>query len=387
MRKPILLYIITKSELGGAQAHVYDLIRNLVDDYEIHLAVGQLGLLADRVFEIGVKVHQLKYLNRQISAFGDLLAIRELSQLVNKIKPDLIHAHSSKPGTIARLAALPSKTPTIYTAHGWGFAPHVPKLRRTVAFLVEKLLAPLSAKIICVCESDRQMSLQSGVGKPNQTIAIHNGIETEGYPLARPEKEPARAIVVARFNKQQKDHETLLRALPKIRENFHVDLVGTGPHMAEAEALVAQLGIRDRVSFLGDRFDVPELLARSQMFILTTHYEGLPVSILEAMRAGLPTIATNVNGIPEQVIHEKTGLLVPHQNSLALAAAIERLLDRPQLREEMGHAAQVELVSHFNVEQMVRQTNAIYHNILVTKKSVKIVKKSTTETTQLAIDN
>jgi glycosyltransferase involved in cell wall biosynthesis len=387
MRKPILLYIITKSELGGAQSHVYDLIKNLVDDCDIHLAVGQLGLLTDRASELGAKVHQLQYLSRQISAFSDLLAVRELSQLINRIKPDLIHAHSSKPGTIARLAALPSKTPTIYTAHGWGFAPHVPKLRRTIAFLVEKSLAPLSAKIICVCESDRQMGLQAGIGKPNQTVAIHNGIETEGYPLAHPEKEPVRAIVVARFNKQQKDHETLLRALPKIREDFHVDLVGTGPHMAESEELVAKLGIGDRVSFLGDRFDVPELLARSQMFILTTHYEGLPVSILEAMRAGLPTIATNVNGIPEQVIHEKTGLLVPHQNPIALAAAIEYLLDRPQLREEMGRAAQVELVSHFNVEQMVRQTNSIYHAILLERRSAKIVKKTPNETNKLVIEN
>ena len=133
-------------------------------------------------------------------------------------------------------------------------------------------------------------------------------------------------------------------------------MVGTGPDWEESKTLAKDLKVDDRVAFLGDRLDVPDLLARSQIFVLSTHYEGAPISILEAMRCGLPVIATNVNGIPEQVTDGVTGVLVPHQDVTALTNAISSLSANPLTRQQMGDAGKSKFLKEFTVEQMVEKS-------------------------------
>jgi glycosyltransferase involved in cell wall biosynthesis len=366
-KKLVLLYIITKSELGGAQMHLYDLIRSLHNTYEIHLVVGNLGWLVDRCSELGVVCHHLPILTRNISLLKDLRAIGEFITLVKQIKPDIIHAHSGKPGLIARVGGAICRIPVIFTAHGWSFDPHVPKLRRNIAFVVEKLLTPLATKIICVCESDRQLAINLKVVNSDRVVTIHNGISNVDAPLANPENNPPQSIVVARFNKQQKDYETLMKAIKSIDREFKILLVGTGPDWEEAKIAAQELNIGSKVTFLGDRLDVKNLLAQSQLFVLATHYEGLSISILEAMRAGLPVIATNVNGIPEQVADGVTGLLVPHQDVNALSEAIVKLMNDPVMRKKMGDEGSKKLAKEFTIDRMINQTKLVYQSISLDK--------------------
>ncbi|MTJ12918.1 glycosyltransferase family 4 protein [Anabaena sp. UHCC 0187] len=362
-KKPVLLYIITKSELGGAQKNVYDLIKNFCKDYEIHLATSQLGLLTEFVSDLDVPLHLISNLSRDIKFSGEFLAIKECISLINKIKPDIIHAHSSKAGVIARISGCISKTPVIFTAHGWGFTQGTPPLQRTVALIAEKLLAPLSAKLICVSESDRQLALSLRVGNQNSLRTVHNGIANIPVTIANPSQQPPQLIMVARFN-EQKDHSTLLQAIAQLQNPcIHLDLVGSGSSLESCKALANSLGITEQVSFLGDRRDVPDLLAQSQIFILSTHYEGLPISILEAMRAGLPVVATNVNGIPEEVENGKTGLLVPPKDIDALAKALQTLIESPELRQQMGEAGRQKFEQEFTVERMINETKIVYENI------------------------
>jgi glycosyltransferase involved in cell wall biosynthesis len=363
-KKLTLVYVITKAELGGAQMHVYDLIKSLYYEYEIHLVVGNLGWLTDKCGKLGVSCHHLPILDRNINLLKDLRAVREFVALVKQIKPDIIHAHSGKPGLIARLSGAICHVPVVFTAHGWSFDPNAPKLRRNVAFVVEKLLTPLAAKIICVSESDRQLAIGSRVAGKDQIVTIHNGIDHLDAPIATPAINPPQLIVVARFNKQQKDHETLMRAIKTIDRDFKVLFVGTGPDWEEAKTIAKNLNILSKVTFLGDRLDVQNLLAQSQLFILTTHYEGLPISILEAMRAGLPVIATNVNGIPEQVEDGLTGLLVPRQDVQALTTAILTLLKDPVMRRNMGDEGSKKLAKEFTGDRMVAKTRLIYQYII-----------------------
>jgi glycosyltransferase involved in cell wall biosynthesis len=363
-RNPVLVYTITKAELGGAQRHVHDLIESLHHEYEIHLIVGSLGWLADKCKELGVSVHHLPTLTRSINMLLDILAVKEFINLIRQIKPDIIHAHSGKPGLIARLAGAICKTPVIFTAHGWGFDPNAPKLRSNAAFVVEKLLTPLAAKIICVCESDRQLAIKLKVVDSDKVVTIHNGIRNVDALLSTPAANPPQLIMVARFNKQQKDQHTFMKAIKILDEGIKVLFVGTGPDWEETKNIAQDLDILSKVSFLGDRLDVDTLLAESQIFVLTTHYEGLPVSILEAMRAGLPVIATNVNGIPEQVVDGVTGLLVPHQDVNALVKAITTLINDPDLRRRMGDEGAKKLTKEFTVEQMVAKTKLVYQSII-----------------------
>lgn len=362
--KKTLLYIITKSELGGAQGNVYDLINNFCKDFEVHLATGSHGVLTEKVSALGVPVHIIANLTRDIQLFGDITAIKECISLINKIQPDLIHAHSSKAGIVARVAGWICKVPVVFTAHGWGFTPGTPNKRRMVALIAEKLLASLTAKLICVSGNDRQLALSLGVGNENSLAVVRYGINNISVTSANPSQQPPRLIMVARFN-EQKDQITLLKAIAQLKdESIHLDLVGSGPFWESCKALAQLLKIENQVSFLGDRRDVADLLAQSQIFILSTNYEGLPISILEAMRAGLPIIATSVNGIPEEVVHGETGLLVPHQDVQALADALHTLIQSSEIRQQMGKAGRQKFEQEFTIERMVDETRAIYEQIL-----------------------
>jgi glycosyltransferase involved in cell wall biosynthesis len=170
--------------------------------------------------------------------------------------------------------------------------------------------------------------------------------------------------MVARFN-EQKDQTTLLKAIAQLKDDsIHLNLVGSGPSLESCKALAKSLGIENQVSFLGDRRDVPDLLAQSQIFILSTHYEGLPISILEAMRAGLPVVATSVNGIPEEVVDGKTGLLAPHQDVKALANALHILTNSPEIRQQMGKESREKFEQEFTVDRMITEIRAIYEEII-----------------------
>jgi glycosyltransferase involved in cell wall biosynthesis len=365
--KPVLLYVITKADLGGAQGNVLDLMRVFSHHYDVHLAVGAFGPLTDDATALGVAVHIVKSLTRSINIFRDWHCVQDFSRLIRQIKPCLIHAHSSKAGVVARASGKLCSIPTVFTAHGWGFSPGTPKLRRVVALITEKLLAPISSRIICVSESDRQLALKLGVGNCKVLNTVRYGIYDTPVRSAQPAMQSPRLIMVARFN-EQKDQATLLKAIAQLPDFVgHVDFVGSGPSLEACQALAQTLGISQKVAFLGDRRDVPDLLAKSQIFVLATHYEGLPISILEAMRGGLPVIGSSVNGIPEEIDHGVTGLVVPPRDPSALATAILSLVESPELRQAMGTAARQRFEREFVVDRMVRETEAIYADLLGTK--------------------
>jgi glycosyltransferase involved in cell wall biosynthesis len=367
--KPVLLYVITKSDIGGAQGNVLDLIKAFRHSYEVHLAVGIRGPLSEDVEALGVPVHVLHRLTRNIKLTGDLACIQDCMALIRRLNPVVIHAHSSKAGVVARVAGWRCGVPTVFTAHGWGFSPGTPKLRRLVAFVVERLLSTISTKIICVSESDRQQALKLGVGNKRKLATVRYGIYNTTVPQANPGLEPVKMIMVARFN-EQKDQATLLRAIARLKHHqLHLNLAGSGPSFETCKALAVELGISDRLSFLGDRRDVPELLQQSQVFILSTHYEGLPISILEAMRCGLPVIGSSVNGIPEEVEQGQTGFVVPPRNPEALANALDRVLSSSELRTSMGIAAKAKFEREFTIDRMTDETQMIYAEVAKVKAS------------------
>lgn len=363
-----ILYVITRANLGGAQANLLDLIDGFRERHDVHLASGEEGPLTERARTLGIHVHRLPNLVRRIDPRTDLGSLRESVALIRRIKPDLVHAHSSKAGIVARLAGRIAGVPVVFTAHGWGFNPGTPPPRRAVAFLAEKAVAPLAARVICVSDHDRRLALRLRVGGERSLVTVRYGIAIDAGALADPAAQPPRFLMVARFN-EQKDQATLLRALARVSagdggDGAHIDFAGSGPSLARCKTLAETLGIVDRVSFLGDRHDVPALLARAQGFILSTHYEGLPISIMEAMRAGLPVVATDVSGIAEEVVDEETGLLVPHRDVGALAAAIERLINAPALRRRLGEAGRQKFLGEFTIDRMLAETESTYRDVL-----------------------
>ncbi|MEG3438744.1 glycosyltransferase family 4 protein [Pannus brasiliensis CCIBt3594] len=363
-RKITILYIITRSDLGGAQAYVKDLIGGFHPKYNIHLATGLDGPLTQSVKSLGISTHIIPSLIRSINPFTDLRAVLDTMRLIRKIQPDLIHVNSTKAGITGRIAGKLCNVPTVFTAHGWSFSPNTPIARRLLGLFSEQLATFISTKIICVCDSDRRLALRYQVGNERILSCIPLGINKDSVPLAQPGIQPPRIIMVARFN-EQKDQPTLLKAIAQLQDpDVPVDFVGGGISLDSCKTLARSLGIDRQVSFLGDRSDVPELLARAGIFVLSTHYEGLPISILEALRAGLPVVATKVNGIPEEVEDGRTGFLVANRDVDGLASALETLIRNPDLRQTMGEFGRQKFSREFTLDRMLSETEKIYLEIL-----------------------
>ncbi len=165
--------------------------------------------------------------------------------------------------------------------------------------------------------------------------------------------------MVARFV-PQKDYKTLISAIPYVGEKAKFHLVGGGEGLEQAKKLVADTGVEHRVRFHGEIDNVPDILSSSQFFVLASNWEGLPISVLEAMRCGLPVIASDVGGVGEAVVHGETGYLVRVADQRELASRIDELAANPGLRRVMGSAGRERYVRLFRANQMIEKTMAVY---------------------------
>jgi glycosyltransferase involved in cell wall biosynthesis len=362
-----IAYVITRSDdLGGAQIHVRDLASTLVESgHHVVVLAGGGGVLARQLTERGVEIVDLRYMARPLRPVRDLRALRELTGQLRRIRPDIISTHSSKAGILGRIAGRRLGIPTLTTAHGWLFDLPRTRGRDWAVWSIEKSMAPLARRIVTVCESDRELAIASGLSNPDRFVTIHNAMPDVGVDLrADPGVDPPRLLMVARFA-PQKDHETLFRALATLVDlDWTADLVGSGPLEEALRSMAISLGLSERVRFLGMREDVPHLIAGSQLYLLISHWEGFPRSILEALRGGLPVVATDVGGVREAVIDGDTGFLIPEDDDTLLADRLRRLLEDPALRATMGRAARNHYEAHFTFDRLVRESLALYESVL-----------------------
>jgi glycosyltransferase involved in cell wall biosynthesis len=362
-----IVYFITSSCLGGAQTHVLDLINSFHEIHEIHLVTSVSGFLTESAKKQNVKIHFLSNLTRDISVINDFIVFKEFFDLVKKISPDIIHAHSSKAGAIGRVVGKLCKIPVVFTAHGWGFTDGVTLIRKFILFSVEYLLSFLSSKTICVSASDYKKGLNLGGCNQETMVNINCGI-SDIKPVENDlEKQPPKFIMVARFN-EQKDQLTLLKAISLLQDlEFSVELVGSGSSLNTCKEFVKANKLDSKIVFLEDRNDVPELLAKSQAFILITKYEGLPISIMEAMRVGLPIIATNTDGVPEAVEDGINGFLVEKSNVREISEKVKYLIQNPNIRKRMGNNSRIKFRNNFCIDRMTLSIEELYLNVLKPK--------------------
>jgi glycosyltransferase involved in cell wall biosynthesis len=363
-----IAYLVTRlDEFGGVQIHIRDLTTWLkAQGHEPLVYSGWPGIISDHIKAMGTPYYEIKDMGRPIRPLKDIKSILQLRRYLKKHQPDILSCHSSKAGIIGRIAAIGLPTKAIFTAHGWAFTEGVSKKQRFVYKWLEKCAAPFCAKIITVSEYDRDLALKHKVCHPDKVVAIHNGMPARPAPVRTapedPEKDPVKFIMVARFC-PQKDHETLLYALETIKDgNWHLTLAGNGDSLP-MQQLAVELELTDRIDFLGERSDVPELLETHDVFLLITHWEGFPRSIIEAMRAGLPTIASEVAGNGESVADAQTGYLVPHKDVQAVALAIFELTASAEKRLEMGKEARKRYEEEFTFLRMAQRNLALYASL------------------------
>jgi glycosyltransferase involved in cell wall biosynthesis len=332
------MLLITLAEVGGAQSYVAALLRALVDRYDVVLAAHGEGPLRASATEAGARFVPLRHVRRPIRPWRDLAGLVELVRLLRRERPQILHASSSKAGVLGRLAAVAARVPIrFFTVHGWAFSAYsgVPSQLYRVA---DRLMAPLTTVTICVSENELAAGLEAGTCRADRSVVIRNAVDVAAAYRSRHDRAVPRLIGVGRL-KAPKDFLTLIRALAALSGDlFEALIVGDGPDRAAVEAEIRRLGLDGRVRLVGERDDVPKLLADSDVFVLSSRSEGLPVSVLEAMAAELPVVASRVGGLAELVVDGETGILVPPGDAPALAAALGRLIEGRDQRRRLGAA-------------------------------------------------
>lgn len=361
---------VVASSRGGGAAHVRDLATHLAStEFQVTVVMPEDG---GHVTRGDFVPHSVAFVALPLASGFNREAFWALRRLV--AQADIVHLHGARAALFGRLAAasLGKRRPRVlYTIHGFS-APHYGWVKRTLLLELERLLRCWTDGVIAVSESEKHVFLSARLGYPSDKVrVVRNGISLT--PFQEPIQENPRqklnlpqgiplVITVCRLYKPR-DFPTLLEAFARLGEQqeAHLLIVGDGPYRPGIEALVDRLDLRNKVALLGFRRDIPMLLSASDLFVLSTaHWEALGLSILEAMAAGLPVVASRVGGISEAMEDGETGFLVPPGDPIALAEAMRRLLSDSALAKAMGQAGRERVERLFTVERMVQEIAEIY---------------------------
>ena len=358
-----ILYLITRSERGGAQIHLLDVLKNLPSGCQPMIATGEAGYLVEEARQLGVAVHRIDHLRQPMSPVSDLLALREIVSLIRSEAPDLLHAHTSKAGLLGRFAGWLTGTPTVFTAHTWSFADGISSFQRRISIPLERFAGRLSGKVITVSRANEEIAIREAITARANLLTIWNGIPDSDLRATPGLVDIPKIVMVARFA-PQKDQLSLVKALSGVEIPWRLAFVGDGPTRSEVQAEAQRLCLSDRIEFLGDRGDIAHVLASSDLFVLSTKWEGLPLSILEAMRAGLPVITSDVGGCSEAVEHGRTGFLAKPSDIGQLRNMLERALSSKRLLKSMGEAGRERFHRDFRIESMMSKLMSVYHEAI-----------------------
>ena len=369
-----VLTAITRLELGGAQRVALHTVASLDRGrFVAALAWGPGDRLDDEARSLDdVSRFEIDDLVRPVAPRRDVGALAALRRAIREFSPAVVHTHSSKAGVLGRLAARLERVPVVvHTVHGFGFTPLQSPTRRALFRTAERLAARWTDHFVAVSERNLRTGVELGLWSPDRASVIRAGIDLASFRDAADDGSvrarlglPADAPLVVQVGnfKPQKAPLDFIRAAARIAAR-HADvrfvMVGDGPLRGDAERLAAELGIADRTVFAGWWDDVPGLLVTTAVSVLSSHHEGLPCSVVESLAAGVPVVATAVDGTPEVIRPGINGELVEPGDTAALAEAVSGILGSDERRRVMAAAAPDGVVE-FDRDHMVRQLEDLY---------------------------
>lgn len=384
MKKFKICHIITKLELGGAQQNTLYTVSHLdKEKFEPSLIAGKGGILDSEALQLsGVKTILIPHLVREQCPATDFLGFIELWLTLLREKPDVVHTHSSKAGILGRWAAFFAGIPVIiHTFHGFGFHDFQNKIVRSFYVLIERITAKITHKLIVVSSDNISKGLKNSIGRKEQYMVIRSGIDISKYKDIATDKEnkrkelniPSNSRIITTIGpfKPQKNLKDFINVASKIvkkQSDIIFIIIGDGEQRPALELLIQGLDIYDKVRLTGWRRDVNEILSITDIFVLTSLWEGLPRSILEAMSAGIPVVANAVDGVKEIVKDGETGYLTEPFQTDKMSDIILKLLDNEPLARRMGKRGQESISQEFDIGHMVRQQENLYIKLNVNGK-------------------
>jgi glycosyltransferase involved in cell wall biosynthesis len=385
-----IIHIITRLIVGGAQENTM-LTADLLDPERYAVDVvsgpqtGSEGSLIEEVRARGIPLTIEPTLVREINPIKDLYALFVLYRHIRRGDYAIVHTHSSKAGILGRwaawLAGLAGGPAIVHTVHGWGHHERQHPLVRRMFVALEQITARITDKLIVVSPLNTEKGLADHIATPDKYVTIRSGIDLDrfGNP-GRPRHEVRRELgipsnvpvvgTVTRLSDQKAPLDFVAAAgtVAERRPDVHFVVVGDGPLRDDVEAEIAARHLSGSIHVTGLRRDVPDLMHSFDVFALSSLWEGLPRVLPQAMAAGLPIVATAVDGNAEAVTDGVNGFLTPPADPEAFADALLRLLDDPELAREFGEAG-LEMVGEFGARKMVQDIEALYQELLAQRSA------------------
>jgi glycosyltransferase involved in cell wall biosynthesis len=330
----------------------------------------------------GIRHEPLRHATRSVAVGQDLMAFHELWRLFRGLRPDIVHTHNPKPGIYGRVAARAAGVPgVVNTVHGLYASPEDRASRKAVVYGLERAASMCSGAELVQNPDDLQVLTRLGVPS-RKLVLLGNGIDLQRFRPAANERarQEARvslgiddeAVVVGTVGRLVwgKGFRELFEAAESLREtNPHVVFVVVGGSDTNKSDAISPGDLEDarsrgRVVFAGERDDMEHVYPAFDLFALPSHREGFPRAAMEAAASGLPVIATDIRGCRQAVSDGQSGLLVPLHDPARLAAAIEKLVADPSLRQRMGTAGRRKAEMEFDDRAVVSKTMEAYERVL-----------------------
>lgn len=373
-----ILYIITKSNWGGAQKNVFELAKAMKEKgHSVSVALGGAGILQKRLEDVGIKTYSISDLERDISIKKEVGSFREIFKLIKRERPDILHLHSPKVAGLGSLAGRLLKIKSIIvTVHGWTFNENRPLGQKVAIAFFSWLTMIFAHKTVVLSKREYEQALHfPGVKekiiliplgiKPPVFMSIDGAKQIIGKFIGIELAEISKKTVIGTIAElhPNKGLPYLIKAMKQVSED-HPEaiciIIGDGENAAALYLKIKEAGLLSVVYLTGYIENASEYLKAFNIFVSSSLKEGLPYTILEAGCASLPVVATTVGGVPEIVEDMRSGVLIQPKNEQELAHALSFMVEHPTMRKQYGASLREAVIQNFPLGKMVEQTESLY---------------------------
>ena len=396
-----ILFVITKSNWGGAQRYVFDLSSNLKDEYDLAVACGGKGELITKLEELGIKTVMVENLRRNVSIIDDVKVFFKLLKIITDINPDIIHLNSSKVGGLGALAARLvnsylfrlyyiklkrqplHKILIVFTVHGWFFNEQRSQFIKFASKLLQALSVLVTHKTIVVSQTlkeqvrswpslilDKITVIQNGIGKhalmkkmaARELLISNHPALSDHIPKPKKTDKTVWVGTIAELHKNKGLAHLIdgIKHLERKHEKVILVIVGDGEEKEFLRKRVDNNDLSGKIFMIGQLENAAQYLCAFDIFALTSITEGLPYVILEAGAAGVPVVASSVGGIPEIMDQLETGILIRPKEPKEVKEAVSFLIENKNKKKEMAVKLKQKIKSNFSLERMVEETRKVY---------------------------
>lgn len=365
-----ILYILTKADLGGVSKYLLEIVTHLPKDYEPYFIMSSSGYFSQELEKLGLKnnIYFIPMTNSIFDLKTHINSNLQTLKIIKRIKPDIIHCNSTTGGIVGRICGALMFKPVIFTAHGWAFTDGISRSKQNFYKILETFLAIFTKKIICVSEYDRQIALKVMPIFKNKLVTIHNGLDDIGDEYRKKDfsTDKLKIVMISRFC-PQKDPYTLIKAINELNQeglNIQLDLYGYGEDLEKVLTLIKSCNCLN-IKYCGEISDVTPILKNYDVYSLISNWEGLPIGIIEAIRAGLPILVSDVGGCSELI--NNNGYPIPRGNKDILKNRLKELWNNRFQLVQLGQNSRNLYFEKFGVEKMCKKTFSTYNETLQKK--------------------